>query len=56
MHRGLEETAARFGDRPALLDGDDCWTWAELDARADAFAARLAARGIVAHDRVAVMT
>ncbi len=56
MHRGLEHTASVAGDRPALLDGDDCWTWAELDARADAFAARLAARGVVAHDRVAVMT
>ncbi len=56
MHRGLEATAARFGDRPALLDGDDGWTWAELDARADAFAHRLAARGVAPRDRVAVMT
>ncbi len=56
MHQGLERTAAESGDRPALLDGDACVTWGELDARADAFAARLAARGVVAHDRVAVMT
>ncbi len=29
MHRGLEQAADRFGDRDAVLAGDDRWTFAE---------------------------
>ena len=52
--------AARFHarlrpDDPAILDGDSRWSWAELDRRADAVAAGLAAAGIVPGDRVGLV-
>jgi acyl-CoA synthetase (AMP-forming)/AMP-acid ligase II len=56
MHRGLEQAADRFGDREALRAGDDRWSFVELDARSNAFAHHLAALGVGAGDRVAVMT
>ena len=46
MHRGLEHAAARFGDRDAVLAGDERWSFGELDARANAFAHHLAAGGV----------
>ncbi len=56
MHRGLESAASRFADRPAVLAGDDTWTFGALDRAANAWARHLAARGVGAGDRVAVMT
>ncbi len=56
VHRGLEAAAQRHGDRAALLVGDDRSTYRELNRQADAFAADLAARGVGAGDRVAVMS
>jgi len=56
MHAGLEETAARFGDRDAIRSDDQRWSFAEIDAMAGAFAGRLSARGVGPRDRVAVMT
>ncbi len=56
MHQGLEQAAAETSERPALLDGDAVWTWAQLDARANTFAHRLAGAGVAPRDRVAVMT
>jgi acyl-CoA synthetase (AMP-forming)/AMP-acid ligase II len=56
MHRGLESAAERFPDHPAVLAGDDCWTYGELDRAANALAQHLAARGIGRGERVAVMT
>jgi long-chain acyl-CoA synthetase len=56
LHRALESAAHEHGDRAALLFGDDCWTYRELDRNADTFAAELAAAGVRAGDRVAVMT
>ena len=56
MHGGLERAAARLGDRPALLAGDDAWTFAELDALSNAFAHHLRAAGVGPGDRVAVMS
>ena len=39
LHGGLERAARRFGDRPAIRVGDRSWTFAELEAWADGFAA-----------------
>ena len=56
MHRGLESAAERFPDHPALLAGDDRWTYGELDRAANALARHLVDRGVGRGDRVAVMT
>lgn len=56
MHGGLERAAARLGDKPAVLAGDDVWTFAELDALSNAFAHHLVGAGVGAGDRVAVMS
>src|SRR4051794_6666676 len=55
MHRALEQAAERFGDRDAVLVGERRWSFAELDALANDFASRLAAEGVAAGERVAVM-
>ncbi|HEY6414969.1 MAG TPA: AMP-binding protein, partial [Acidimicrobiales bacterium] len=44
--------ADRFGDRPAIVDGDTRLTYAELAAEARAFGAALVASGVEAGDRV----
>ena len=41
--------------RPALIAGDHRWSFAELDRRAGRVARRLAARGVAAGNRVAVL-
>jgi long-chain acyl-CoA synthetase len=56
MHGGLEQAAERHGDRPALLAGDDRWSFGDVDALADGFARHLAGRGVGPGSRVAVMT
>jgi len=56
IHRDLELAADRFGGRDAVLAGDDRWTFRQLDERSNAFARHLAARGVGAGDRVALMT
>ncbi len=56
MHHALERAAARFGDRDAVLSGDQRWTFSDLDDRSTAFARYLAGRGVRPGDRVAVMT
>jgi acyl-CoA synthetase (AMP-forming)/AMP-acid ligase II len=55
MHHGLEAAADRFGDRAAVLMGEDALSLAELDARSNAFAHHLLASGVKAGDRVAMM-
>jgi long-chain acyl-CoA synthetase len=55
MHHGLEQAADRFGDRDAVRAGDERWTFGDLDGLGNAFARHLAARGVGAGDRVAVM-
>ena len=54
IERDLAATAARDGTRVAVDDGGSLHSWAELAARADAFAAALLARGLRPRDRVAV--
>ncbi|MBN9735015.1 non-ribosomal peptide synthetase [Pseudonocardia sp. P1] len=53
----LREQVRSTPDAPAVLDATVGirWTFAELDARIDAFAATLTARGVVTGDRVGVL-
>jgi acyl-CoA synthetase (AMP-forming)/AMP-acid ligase II len=55
LHRALEQAADRAGDRPAVLAGDGQWSFRDLDRLADALARDLAARGVGAGDRVALL-
>ncbi len=55
MHGGLESAASRFPERPAVLAGEDTWTFGGLDRAANAFAHHLAEH-VGAGDRVAIMT
>ena len=50
----LPAAALRHGTRPALVVGDRCLTFAELDALADRVAYGLAGLGVVPGDRVAL--
>jgi acyl-CoA synthetase (AMP-forming)/AMP-acid ligase II len=52
----LTQAARRFPDEIAFVWGDSTWTWAELDARVDAMAAALAARGVAKGDRILVQS
>src|SRR5580692_6978826 len=56
MHHGLVSAAHQFPEHPGVLAGDDCWTFAELDRAGNAVARHLADHGVVARDRIAVMT
>jgi acyl-CoA synthetase (AMP-forming)/AMP-acid ligase II len=56
LHRGLERAADEFGDRAAIRDGDDCWSFCDLDRLSNAFARHLTTRGVTAGGRVAMMT
>ncbi|ALL77781.1 hypothetical protein AD006_25205 [Pseudonocardia sp. EC080610-09] len=53
----LREQVRSTPDAPAVLDATVGirWTFADLDARIDAIAARVAARGVTVGDRVAVL-
>jgi long-chain acyl-CoA synthetase len=55
MHHGLERAAARLGSRDFVRAGDQRWSFRELDDLAGGLAERLAAAGVAAGDRVAVM-
>jgi mycobactin salicyl-AMP ligase len=48
----LGDAAAKWPDRPAVIDRDVTYTFAQLDARANRIAAALADRGITPGDRV----
>ncbi|MCP3144862.1 (2,3-dihydroxybenzoyl)adenylate synthase [Pyxidicoccus xibeiensis] len=50
----LRERAQRHGERTALVSGEQRWSYAELDNRADRLAAGFHALGIRAGDRVVV--
>ncbi|HEX3796892.1 MAG TPA: class I adenylate-forming enzyme family protein [Acidimicrobiales bacterium] len=56
MHRGLERAAVTGPDVPAVLAGDDWWTFADLHRASNAAAAHLASCGVQPGSRVAVMT
>jgi amino acid adenylation domain-containing protein len=55
LHEPLLATARRLPDKVALVAGDERLTFADLDARSYALAARLQARGVRRGDRVAVL-
>ena len=52
----FDRTVARFGDRPGLIVHQQGirWTWSELAARVEAFAAGLVALGLRAGDRAGI--
>jgi HIP---CoA ligase len=50
----IADTAARFGDRPAMIDGDTRLSYAELVEQSRRFGAGLVASGIEPGDRVAI--
>ncbi len=52
----VAQSARRFPSRPALIWGEQRWSWAEFDARVSAMAAVLADRGIGFGDRVLVQS
>jgi acyl-CoA synthetase (AMP-forming)/AMP-acid ligase II len=56
MHHGLESAANEFADHPAVLAGDDRWTYAELLRASNAAARHLAVQGVGPGDRLALMT
>ncbi len=56
MHHALQQAAVRFGDRAAVVAGDDEWTFRDLDERSTAFGRHLVERGVRPGDRVAMMT
>jgi long-chain acyl-CoA synthetase len=55
MHEALQRAARRFGDRHALRSGDGHRSFRDLDDMSNALARHLAAAGVGAGDRVAVM-
>ncbi|MET9666784.1 amino acid adenylation domain-containing protein [Streptomyces sp. NPDC006475] len=54
LHGLFEAAARRWADRPALRQGNDSLTYAELDARSNAIGAYLRARGVEAGSTVVV--
>ncbi|HEY6471277.1 MAG TPA: class I adenylate-forming enzyme family protein [Acidimicrobiales bacterium] len=56
MHFGLESACEQFPHHPAVLAGDDVWTYAELQRASNAAARHLALQGVGPGDRVALMT
>ena len=48
----LRQTARLFPDRPGLIQGEQSWTWAQIDARVDALVAALRALGLKKGDRI----
>jgi long-chain acyl-CoA synthetase len=55
MHEPLERSARQCGDGDAVRSGDEGWSFSDLDGLSNAFARHLAARGVSAGDRVALM-
>ena len=56
LDRWIRDRARVTPERTAIVYGDRCVTYRELDERSDARAADLAARGLVRGDRLATLT
>lgn len=52
----LRQSARRFPGHIGFVEGDKEVTWAQMDARVDAMAAELAARGLAKGDRILVQS
>jgi fatty-acyl-CoA synthase len=52
----LRQTAALHPERPGLIQGEQQWTWGEIDRRVDAMVAALRAQGIAQGDRLLVQS
>ena len=48
----LHQTARLWPERTALIQGEQSWTWAQIDARVDALVAALRAIGLQKGDRI----
>ena len=47
LHSGLDAAASRYPDVPAVLAGNDHWTFADLHRASNAAAAHLAQLGVL---------
>jgi long-chain acyl-CoA synthetase len=56
IHEGFDRASTRFGDRPAILSGQQWWSFRQIEALSNSFARRLAAAGVQGGRRVVVMT
>lgn len=52
LGRLLKHTAQLYPDHPGLIQGDQCWTWAQIDQRVDAMVAALRALGVRKGDKI----
>jgi acyl-CoA synthetase (AMP-forming)/AMP-acid ligase II len=52
LARLLSHTARLWPDRTALIQGEQRWTWAQIDARVDALVAALRSLGLKKGDRI----
>ena len=52
LARLLSDTARLWPDRTALIQGEQRWTWAQIDARVDALVAALRSLGLKKGDRI----
>lgn len=52
----IEQQARRLAEKPAFIWGEQCWSWADLDARIKAMAAVFAAHGIEKGDRILIQS
>ena len=55
IHQFLENSAARYPDKIAVIHGDERVAYRDLNARADSLAAHLQAAGITKGDRIALL-
>ncbi len=56
LHQMLQAAVQARGSCEALVCGEDRFTWSQVDAAAAAVAGGLAARGVTAGDRIALLT
>ena len=52
LGRLLKHTAQLFPDLPGLIQGDQSWSWSQIDQRVDALVAALRAQGVRKGDKI----
>lgn len=55
VHEWLRRSARRTPEKPAIVCGDDRWSYGKLDSYSDRFAEALAELGVQRQDRVAIL-